>query len=250
MTENWKYYPCMIGDDVAFIYLNVGASDAIDSAPKDLAKIRLAYKSPREDGLPTSAEFDAVSAIEDRIEEFAGKAADWYVGRITVAGHRVFYVYTHQAEKAWKTFVDRLAEDTGYQFQLAHSADPEHKGYREELYPTEDDWQVIEDLRVIEQLENRGDAVSQPRKVEHWAYFKDEASASAFAQWAAGDRFTLAAKPAQKTQDGTYRVRLFHHGTMQIDDISSHTIALRRKAAELGGEYDGWESPVVESPMD
>jgi hypothetical protein len=32
---------------------------------------------------------------------------------------------------------------------------------------------------------------------------------------------------------------------MLRDDISGHTLELSRKAKELGGEYDGWETMVM-----
>jgi hypothetical protein len=32
---------------------------------------------------------------------------------------------------------------------------------------------------------------------------------------------------------------------MRLNDITSHTLALRRKAVEYGGDYDGWETPVI-----
>ena len=49
---------------------------------------------------------------------------------------------------------------------------------------------------------------------------------------------------ADTTDDGKFRVRFAHKGTLRLPDITSHTIALRRKASELGGDYDGWETPV------
>jgi hypothetical protein len=44
-------------------------------------------------------------------------------------------------------------------------------------------------------------------------------------------------------------VRLHHEGPARIDDVSHHTIALRRKAEELGADYVGWETPEIK-PVD
>jgi hypothetical protein len=46
---------------------------------------------------------------------------------------------------------------------------------------------------------------------------------------------------------GKFRVRFFHSGTCVLTDITAHTVALRRVASELGGQYDGWETPVCKS---
>ncbi len=234
-----------MGDDQAFIYLNTGISGVINSAPPSLAKLRLAYKSPRDDGLPTNEEFEPVNAIEDRIEAFSNEGNDWYVGRVTVGGHRIYYVYTSRDEASWMKFMEKLGTESGYDIRLAYRDDPDHKAYRDDLYPTPDDWQVIKDLQVIENLKSHGDDGSKPRKVDHWIYFDNKASSVDFIIWAENDRFNEEPEHSHETDDGKYCVRLSHHGMMRIGDISSHTIALRRKAAEYGGDYDGWETPIL-----
>lgn len=243
-TDQWHFFPCSMGKDQAFIYLNTGISDTIRSAPPSLAKLRLTYKAPRDDGLPTNAEFEPVNAIEDQIEAYSDEGNDWYVGRVTVGGHRIFYVYTSRGEPSWMQFMKKLGTETGYDIRLAYQDDPDHRGYYDELYPTEDDWQVIADLQVIESLEGYGDDGSESRKIDHWIYFDDKPSSVDFVIWAENDRFTEEPEHSHETDDGKYCVRLFHHGTLTIGDISSHTIALRRKAAEYGGAYAGWETPI------
>jgi hypothetical protein len=213
--------------------------------PKLLAKLRLTYKSPNPNGLPTNAEFEPAKQIEDRIAVYAKEKGDWYVGRVTVGGHRFFYVYTAKDELAWRDFASKIGGDSGYEIRLSFREDAGHSGYHDDLCPTEDDWQVIKDLRVIENLEKEGDDGSQSRKVDHWVYFDDKASSVDFVIWAESDRFTEESELSRSTDDGKYCVRLFHHGTMKIGDISSHTIALRRKATEHGGDYDGWEAPIL-----
>ncbi len=229
MTDRWHFFPCLMGDNQAFIYLNTGISDTIGSAPSSLAKLRLAYQSPRDDGLPTTEEFEPVSAIEDRIKAFSKEGNDWYVGRVTVGGYRIFYVYTARTEEAWMQFAGKIGTESGYAIRLTYSDDPDHQGYHDDLYPTEDDWQVIKDLQVIEQLGSHGDDGSESRKVDHWIYFKDKPSSEDFVIWAENDRFTEASEFSSETEDGKYCVRLLHHGKLKIGDISSHTIALRRK---------------------
>lgn len=247
MIEEWRFFPCSMGDDQAFIYLNTALSETIASAPESLVRLYLTYKAPRADGLPTSEEFEAVRDIEDRIEAYSKKFGDWYVGRVTVGGQRVFYVYTSRNESAWKDFVSKLEADSGYAIRLACTDDPQHRGYRDDLYPTADDWQVIKDLQVIENLEKHGDDGSASRKVDHWVYFENKASSVDFVIWAGNDRFTEDPEASHQTDDGRYCVRVFHQGSVKIGDISSHTIALRQKAAEYGGEYDGWETVVLKS---
>jgi regulator of RNase E activity RraB len=243
--DRWEFFPCSMGDNQAFIFLNVSIAERMSDVPSQLAKLKLVYKSPNPNGLPTNEEFVAVSAIEDRITSFAEEASDWYVGRVTVGGVRFFYVYTGRNESSWSDFVSLLTEETGYDIRFSHKNDPEHKGYFDDLYPTKDDWQVISDLKVIEALEKHGDDGSAIRKIEHWVYFDDMASASEFEAWAEADRFKKDNELSSITEDGKYCVRLYHQGTVELGDISNHTIALSRKASEHGGDYDGWETEVT-----
>jgi len=243
-AHDWKFYPCQIGKDVAFIFVDVSASETIRKAPRTLVKIRLVYKAPRANGLPTNEEFEAARAIEKSIEYFA-RGGDRYVGRITRGGYRDFYVYTTRAKPTWGEFVDKLVRKSGYQLKLAVRSDARHTGYTRELYPTQDDWQVIGDIGVIEALRREGDMENMRRRIDHWSYFKDAKSAAKFVAWALMGPHKHAAKLSGVDDDGEHCVRLYHVGTTGQRDLSHHTIQLNRKATELGGHYDGWETQVV-----
>jgi hypothetical protein len=235
-----------MGDLQAFIFVDVGVRDGIDrAAPAFLARVCLQYKEPGTNGLPTEAEFESARELEDALERYARKAGDFYVGRVTYSGKRFFYVYTGRDQTEWAEFVRSLSDRSGYDLRLSYREDPEHAGYHEELYPSEDDWQVINDLQVLEDLEEHGDDGSEPRKIDHWIYFESRESSIDFVKWAESDRFKEEPEFSSAGDDGRDCVRLYHHGTLKIGDISSHTIALRRKAAEFGAEYDGWETPVL-----
>lgn len=244
-VEHWEVFPRAMKDYQAFVSVDVGIAERIAEAPIALARLRLAYKSPSPNGLPTKEEFDPVNSVEDKITDFSKTTGDQYVGRITVAGTRVFYVYTDRDEASWRSFTSTLAAETGYDIQLSYRQDPEHRGYFDDLYPTPIDRQVISDLRVIEALESHGDDGSAPRKIEHWAYFDSEESAAEFIAWARGEGVKYDRENSHQTEDGQYSVRLFHYGTVQLQDINHYTVALSQKAAEYGGEYDGWETMVL-----
>jgi hypothetical protein len=245
MSDEWQYFPCTIGESRASIFLDVGIAKSIDAAPPHLANIRLEYREPREDGLPTSAEFDAVSDIETQLESFTSQASDWYVGRTTYGGARTFYVYTTRQESAWLAWVAHMETTTGYSFRLAYEEDRDHRAYRDELYPTEDDWRVIRDLGVIEHLREHGDDGSESRRVDHWLYFASEADTVPFVAWAVEQGFVHDPEFSGVGEDGRYCLRLHHEGPVTIHAISHHTIKLSRQARACGADYDGWETPVI-----
>ncbi|HTD73422.1 MAG TPA: DUF695 domain-containing protein [Steroidobacteraceae bacterium] len=247
MTEDWRYFPCTMGESTAFIFVDVGITETIDRAPANLVKIRLAYKNPHPNGLPSDEEFYAVGSIERALETFVTETSGWYIGRVTVDGHRHFYVYSAKEEAHWSSFLDSLSATTGYQLEADTRSDPQHEGYWQDLYPTDDDWQVINDLAVIDAIDRNGDNGTEPRQIDHWVYFGNQTGMLPFLTWARSEGFTHDEANSSSTDDGRYCLRLSHHGPAEITEISHRTIALRRKALEYGGEYDGWETPVVSS---
>ena len=245
MSDQWKFFMCQMGENLASIMVDVGISEDIQKTPSNLAIVALSYKQADERGLPTNAEFDAVSALEERIEAFVRLDGDAYVGRITKEGQRIFFIYTRRAEAPWAHFVEQLASSSGYELELQLEKDPEHSHYWKYLYPTPDDWQVIADMDVIEAMEKAGDDPEAEHSIEHFAYFPDEASAKRFVDWATSDRFTYVEKESGWTEDKTFGVRLNHVGNTIQREVSSFTIALRRRAEEFGGDYDGWGASIV-----
>jgi len=209
-----------------------------------LAKVRLTYQAPRPNGLPTQEEFDAVRAIEEKLERFARRGKDRYVGRITRGGYRVFFIYTRRNKPDWTSLLDKLARESGYELALALKSDRRHSGYHKELFPTDDDWQVINDIAVVEALRREGDVEGVRRRIDHWAYFKNAKAAAKFAKWAPTGAYKHDAKLSGEVQ-GEHCVRLYHVGSTRQQELSHHSIQLNRKATELGGRYDGWETMVV-----
>jgi uncharacterized protein (TIGR01619 family) len=246
MSDQWEFYPCIVGGEQAFIFVDIGIQNIINTqAPSLLVIVTLVYKEPSLNGLPKSTEFDLVSSIEKNIEHFSGKNSDFYVGRITLSGHRYFYIYTTKKELLWKEFIDSLKAQSGYDLNVSSREDKDYRGYWDELYPTPDDWQMIKDIKVIEILEKNGDSGSIPRKVDHWIYFFSQSASEAFKAWLANSRFTYEQSLSFITDDKRFCIRASHYGSVLIHDISSYSLELRRVAAELDGVYDGWETEII-----
>ncbi len=233
-----------MGDNRASIFYDHGIHECIDEiAPPHLLKVRVAFKQPTPDGMPTHDEFAHLTALEDGLQTLAQGHGSIYVGRVTVAGHRHFYIYTPDTEGvAWSARIESLGHRHRYQLAFSLKADGGHDGYWQELFPTDDDWQVVQDLGVVEALNKEGDDGSASRQIDHWAFFASRATAEQFSQWAETQGY--ASKCVDATDDARFRVCFSHQGIAKWPDISSHTIRLRRKASELGGEYDGWETMV------
>lgn len=244
MNDVWNTFPAQMGDHLAFISYNDSYKTV---APTDSRlfslKIRLKIKNPTTGGMPTDEEFFALSTIDKTLEALLEEKGAVYVGPITVDGHRYFHYYVDFAEEVASETTAIVSKQTLYELQYAYEEDSEKKAYWQELYPTDDDWQMIRDMKVLEALRKEGDLDTLSREVLHWAYFTELNDASTFTKWIETEGYRVIS--VKNTEDGAQmQVHFSHHGTMMLQDITHHTIMLNRKAKNLNGDYDGWETSV------
>ena len=250
MEDIWHTFPAQMGDDQAWITYNHGFAEVAEADKRgNCLRVRVTIKNPTEYGMPTNEEFPALSSLDESIDDAITAAGGVYVGRITVAGCRFFYYYAEGPEDKITGLVDMAATLATYEVQYLWEPDPENKRYWDELYPTLDDWRVIQDLGVLETLSESGDNKSRSRKVTHWAYFPTNQSSTSFKSWVFQQEYELIHSGPVEKEDGDdenqeYVVQFGHSGTMNLGDITHHTIGSDRKARELGGRYDGWETSV------
>jgi hypothetical protein len=242
VADGWHTFPAQMGAHRAFITFNEGYARLADEDPNDiLLKVRVEIKAPTDSGLPTNDEFPALAALDERLEETFASNAGAYVGRLTVDGQRYFYFYVTCSEDFASQAIGRIAEETSYHLTYIYEEDQAKDGYWKELYPTDDDWQMIKDLRVLDTLREQGDDEHANREVSHWAYFPERQAAEQFADWLTAGGYRVRTVEPRSSQT---EVRFTHVGTMRLEDITHHTITLGRKASELNGDYDGWETSV------
>lgn len=246
MSKEWIFYPCQMGEQKASIFFDHGIRETINHiAPPQLLKVRVTFNQPRHDGLSSSEEYPKLCALEDELEKIVEQHGGLYVGRITVGGHRYLHIFTSDSEADWASRIKIVGANHGYELRFVLKPDEARSGYWQDLFPGDDDWEVIQNLRVIESVEKQGDDGMASRQIDHWAYFPARDIADHFSQWAQAQGYKL--KITDATDDGKFCVRFAHEGTLRLADISSHSIALRRKASELGGDYTGWETPVCKT---
>lgn len=243
--DNWYMFPAHMGEHQGFIACNYAFGEIAeqDELRTQHLVIRVAFKNADENGLLTEEEYPAIKAIDDKLSDSLNSQGAIYVGRITVDGHRYFHYYTDLGDEEVMDIIQQVATAAEYEMQYILEEDAEKKNYWEEIYPTDDDWQVIRDLKVLDVLSENGDIHEIEREVLHWAVFEGERSADEFAAWATQQGYMVKSNQRDE-EDNSYVVHFVHTGTMELADISDHTININRKVIEFGGEYDGWETSV------
>lgn len=252
MSEKWEFYPCQAGDHIAYIFYDHGLSKEIDDLDCNrLLKIQLQLKNTNEYGLPADEEYEALTQVEDEIDAVLDKHDGISVGRITVAGVRIFYIYADIAEETLSAIVTGLAEKTGYEMRYTIKDDPQKDGYWNDLFPTDIDWRLILDTKMIQSLLDSNDNLDTQRQIEHYAYFESLDALQQFSDWAksAGyQNFIATVVDEEDLEDGDelkHRLFFTHFGTTQLNDINEHTTTLMERAEEYKGMYDSWDTKVM-----
>ncbi|MCG6154859.1 DUF695 domain-containing protein [Rubinisphaera margarita] len=243
MSEHWEFYATQMNDAPATILVDIGISKILDSLPEIICRIEFSFSNPTPGGLPSSPEENELAnAIEDELSNLAEAEGHHYLGRLTCEGKRYFFFYTANPPSlviGMKAINDRR----NLELKAAAIKDPDHEQYWNTLYPTGQDWQVIKDTKVLQALAQDNDDPSIEREVDHFAYFKDIESATEFQEWAQ----TVGCQPRHEIEldDDSYSVKLYHIGRMDLRSITNVTVPLALKAEQLGGNYDGWGTPLM-----
>jgi hypothetical protein len=245
MTDNWDFYFLRVDDKPASTFVDLGAIDyaPVASLPF-MAYIGLTMNAPRADGLSSQAEFDTLAAIEDALKgQLVGEGTD-YVGRCTTNGCRDFFFYVAQPENWAPRVAACMAAFPQYKYEAESREEPDWSSYLEYLYPSPADRQTISNRRVCDALEENGDALTQPREIDHWAYFPDAAARDAYVAEAAGHGFEVRVL-SEPDKDAGYGAQLWRVDVPSAREIDDVTLALFNIAEKHGGDYDGWECVVV-----
>lgn len=245
MSDEWIFYQCQMEEHAASVFYDHGIRDQIDEiAPPNFLWIEILMNNARDDGLSSAEEADLLYAFEDDLEAVVNAANSLWVGRVTVNGRRFFHVFTADGTEEWSPRIAELAARHGYKASCSVNPDTERAAYWRDLFPTEDDWQVITDMRLLDTLRENGDDGTTVRQVDHWAYFDAREAADEYAIWLSSQGYEV--NEAGPDDEG-YRVQFKHETAVCLNEITTHTISLRRKADELNGRYDGWETFVCKT---
>jgi hypothetical protein len=247
LSDNWDFYFCQVDGKLASIFVDLGIRPDVPLKNYcEMAYLRLYMQRPRDDGLSSSDEFEVLGEIEDNISG-ALQHADHsvFIGRNTTDGFRDFVFYTVDGGKCLSVVQSVLRQFPQYRYETGSRLDAEWSAYLDFLYPSDRDRQTIENRRVIEALKSHGDAIAQVREISHWTYFPTETARAGFVLKARALGMSAAELSTSDKARNTYCARLVHADIPTAQSMNEMTLALFDAAQEHGGEYDGWESPVI-----
>jgi len=184
--------------------------------------------------------------MEDKLEAAMIKfRIGKYVGRIISDGYVTFLYYV-QFTYNWSDFIEfALNEHTHYEISNGHSEDREWNYYKNLLYPTAKEWQLIQNHKVCDNLREQGDNLHLARAIEHKLFFQSEDKKELLIEALLTKGFKI--KDELINEEGVKGVGFYRLDKPFYHDIDTITLSLIDIAEAHGALYDGWETSVVKS---
>jgi hypothetical protein len=199
------------------------------------------------EGLPVKAGLGFLNKISDTIKNIIDlKLKNIAAGTFTYQCERIDYYYLADTTGIRKLLGSAYELNfPEYEYSISIRNDKEWNGYLTFLYPNEVSYEYMVNQKVLTNLTNEGDDLSEGRKVDHWLFFKTDSDRSKFIAYAEKQKFKIESENVAKESKLKYPLQISRTDNVDIKSISAITMALRKKAKELNGEYDGWETVVV-----
>jgi regulator of RNase E activity RraB len=250
MSEDWNFYFCNVNNVLASIFLDLGLRKIVpDRTRPHLLWVWVYLRWPRDDGLSAASEFDSLKAIEEGLAETMTARFDAVpCGRITTSGRREFYYYGSSSEPLKAAVEGAMSQFQNYEFDCGSKRDTEWKHYLEVMYPSDEDRQRIENRKVVEMLENKGDTLKKPRDVWHWIYFRSEGDREKFRDAVRPLEYRVQSMSHNEKSDFPFGLCIVRFQSVKPTDLDNTVIELLRLAKSHNGDYDGWETEVITNP--
>jgi len=246
MQEYWELYMKNLEGHPASVQFNAGISMEVETQKyihPSVAFVKVTLKEPTEQRLLSEDEETEILFLEDKLEASLIKfRIGKYVGRVITNG-TVTFIYYLQFTYNWQDFLDyALEEFQSYEITSGYQDDAEWNYYKNLLYPTAKEWQIIQNHKVCDSLKGKGDALHQKRAIEHKVYFV-EGDREGFVSAIEAEGFSY--QEDIENDEGVKGVKFYRIDKPFYYDIDALTLHLIDQAEAFGGAYDGWETSLV-----
>ena len=246
--EDWAVYFCTVNEDeIGSALVDLGfANIAPIESKSHLITITTFMNNPTEDGLSSNEENDLLNQIEDYfIESIVEELDASYVGRLKYDGKILSYFYSGKTENVQNTIKKIEQKFPNYRFEQSFKEERNWRAYFEVLYPSPFEMQVIQNGRVIENLEKHGDNLEKERQVDHWIYFKSETDRENFISSIKGNGFEIMEKETLSSGDSPFSLQLSRIDKVDYENVNEYVMYLWQEAQQFNADYDGWETFIV-----
>lgn len=244
MEQNWVMYPNETDEGVRLVGVNIALSSVAPDSSRPLCTlIYIYFTKPGDDGMGDSKERDAIGEMEDAFAQTLEKKFDaLHVASVRGGGAIGFWIYSKPRIDA-QIEQEARAAFPNLELEFQSRMDAKWEGYWD-LLPDDDTMREIADMHLVALLESKGDDLATPRPVEHFAIFAEKREAEQFMRMAGKHEFDTRFSESEK--NGPVIVIATREDPVDLESIQEVTALLSNLAEQEGGEYDGWETRVVE----
>ncbi|MDB5052448.1 MAG: hypothetical protein JWM44_498 [Bacilli bacterium] len=241
MSDNWDVY---FKKNKTLVRVDLGI---VHNVPINGANTLIEVNMQSRNFFSKKLNFELLGTAEDEIDRELTEY-DYVVGAITYADSKSFYYYTMHENILVYLLKQILSKYKKLKCEISVADDPKWEYYLNNLYPDVFERQMILDIKVVEQLKANNDNHQIPREINHWIYFVDNKSREDFKRNLNSNIYRIVEEKKLK-DDSEFPLQLIisHTSTVEFETIYQITTELLKKTIEIGGNYDGWESPVKES---
>ncbi len=251
MSDHWDFYFTNVDDAPGSIFTDLGIRDSVPDRKRPwLLWCVVDLRDPNEDGFPGDAEATVLRQLERAISRSIERASGAeMVGRISTAGRRAFYFHGPRTERFKEAVDAAMTGFSAYVYKSGFKEDADWSYYLDCLYPSPDQLQQIRNNHTIELLQEKGDALTAPRPVTHWACFANDVDRDGFVAKAVARGFKVVEERDERESNPTHpaAVTLERIDSVDWESVNEVTMDLFVMAHDVGGVYDGWETQVVQA---
>ncbi len=234
MPDEFELYPCMVDGQPASIYVNMRFEDTGERAGDTVYWLAVKIHDPGPHGIGTAAEAEVLDAFEEAAIASVAAAGLVYAGRMRSHG---IWEITFYGEAGHEDAVSSAAHELAdHRVTTKSQLDRGWSYYQELLLPDAERRQWIDDRRLVQVLQEQGDRLHVPRRVDHWAVFPSQE---------ARDAFIAAVRPhGFDAEIEAEQVRVWRTDPIELDHIHDVVMLVLDAAEAAGGDYDGWETSI------
>lgn len=240
--DDWGFYKSNVGK---FILADMAILSAVEPS-EGIHCLTVTFNSENcqnEEEAKHILETRVKPAIEALANDKKNKSA--YVGATIDNRNLEIYAYTYDVDELEKEFrKSKLVAKIGDNMNISHMIDKNWKIYQNELFPDQWNYQNIQNQRIIEELQSKGDVNTKLHIVSHLISFPLDKKADA-------DKFAAKAKTWKYyvdevvEEEGVVKATISKKSKTDLETITTVTMEVMNLAKEFGGEYVEWSTRVM-----
>ncbi len=238
--DDWGFYK---HEDGRFILIDMAILSAVEPNP-GINCCTITFTGTgvdTEEGAKTLIETKIKPAIQSLGNSKKNKSA--YVAATIDANNIIIYAYTFNINEL-KNELDKCKQlDIIGKKAVNSQNDQNWTIYQSQLFPDQWNYQKIQNWRIIEELQSKGDVDSKLHIVSHYISFSsDKESADKFATKAKTWKYYV---DEVAEEDGIVKATISKKSKTDIESITTVTNEVMNLAKEFGGEYVEWSTRVM-----